>query len=86
MTMSCQVNAKEIADREFSAHVPPDKLSAMHAEIEKKRSKEALQRVQAQRDYKDLMGSLSTLAKQNAVRYAYSNLYDDSSDQVSCFN
>lgn len=58
----------------------------MHAQIEKKRSKEALQRVQAQRDYKDLMGSLSTLAKQNAVQCAYSYQLDESSDQVCCFN
>ncbi|KAK3932804.1 Centrosomal protein of 295 kDa [Frankliniella fusca] len=66
-----EVNANEAAKKEICAEVC-SKSNAV--EREQLRSREALQRVQVQRDYKDIMGSLSMLAKQNAALCSYSDI------------
>ena len=62
-----QINANEAAERETSAltshHIP----DAGVLQREQERSRNAMQRVLVQKDYKQLLGSLSVLAKQNAV-------------------
>lgn len=58
-----QINAKEAADRCTS----DSKSHSYAGQREQQRGKEALQRVKVQRDYKNFMGSLSLLARQNAA-------------------
>lgn len=64
------LNANEAAKRELCAEKFCEAQSSI-VRREQLRSKEALQRIQVQRDYKDIMGNLSMLAKQNAAISAY---------------
>ncbi|XP_034239183.1 microtubule-associated protein futsch-like [Thrips palmi] len=60
-----EINAKEAADK-FSV-TSDSKCKLSTAQRDQQRGREALQRVQAQRDYKHFMDSLSLLARQNAA-------------------
>lgn len=63
--ISGEVNAKEAADR--CTGTSDSKCDPNAAQREQQRGREALQRVQVQRDYKNFLGSLSLLARQNAA-------------------
>lgn len=62
-----QTNAKELADREISAEKIQSKSNSEALQREQQRGRAALQRVQVERDYKDLIGSLNRLARQKAA-------------------
>lgn len=62
-----------------TSHLMPDTASVQREQL---RSRGALQKVQVERDYKQLLGSLSVLAKQNAALQCFANATSKSGCKV----